>query len=327
QGGWELGADARLSTGETRERFGGGLVGQRISGGSQSVAGVYAEGYRNAGPWLITGGARLDRWSTFDGHRDQFVIAPSTERPEDREGWVPTARLGARYGDETYLRAAAYAGFRPPTLNELYRPFSLGGSTTRANAELEPEKLYGAELGAGGDTGVNWALTGFYNRLDGAITNVTIAPSVAERQNAGAVDAWGLEGQVEKRWSEVLALQVMAAYTHARVEGGPNDGLRPAQTPELTASAAVVWQPIEPLRVRLTARYEGSRWDEDRNTRRLAPFTELNLRADWTLTKAVAVYAAAENLTDAAIETAQAFDGTESFDQPRTVRVGLILRP
>ena len=119
----------------------------------------------------------------------------------------------------------------------------------------------------------------------------------------------------------------MAGYTHARVEGGQNDGLRPAQTPELTASAAAVWRPVEPLRVRLTARYEGSRWDEDRNTRKLAPFTELNLRADWTLTRSVDLYLAAENLADATVETAQAFDGTESFDQPRTVRVGLVLKP
>lgn len=324
EGGWELGADARLSTGETRERFGSGFAGQRISGGSQSVAGVYAEGYRQTGPWLVTGGARLDRWSTFDGHRDQTGIAPSSERPDDREGWVPTARAGARYGEETYLRAAAYAGFRPPTLNELYRPFALAGSTTQANAALEPEKLYGAEIGAGG---LSWALTGFYNRLDGAITNVTIAPSVAQRQNAGAVDAWGLEGQAEKRWSDAFAVQVAAGYTHARVEGGPNDGLRPAQTPELTASAAAVWRPVEPLRLRLTARYEGSRWDEDRNTRKLGAATELGLRADWTLTKAVTLYAAAENLTDATVETAQAFDGTESFDQPRTLRLGLVLTP
>lgn len=326
-GGWELGADARLSTGETRERFGGGLVGKRISGGSQSVAGVYAEGYRQAGAWLMTGGARVDRWSTFDGHRDQFVIAPSSERPEDRDGWVPTARVGVRYGDGDYVRAAAYAGFRPPTLNELYRPFALAGSTTQANAGLEPERLYGAEIGGGRAGWLNWELTGFYNRLEDAITNVTIAPSIAQRQNAGAVEAWGLEGEAERRWSDRFSIEVAAGYSRARVEGGPNAGLRPAQTPELTASATVVFRPIRPLTLRMTARYEGSRWDEDRNTRRLAPFVELNLRGDWSLTKSVDLYLAAENLTDVAVETAQAFDGTESFDQPRTVRAGMVWRP
>lgn len=327
KGGWELGADARLSTGETRERFGGGLAGQRISGGSQSVAGVYAEGYRQAGPWLLTGGARLDRWSTFDGHRDQYVIAPSSERPEDRDGWLPTARLGARVGEKLFFRTAAYAGFRPPTLNELYRPFALAGSSTQANAALEPERLYGAELGGGGAGWLTWEVTGFYNRLEDAITNVTIAPSVAQRQNAGAVRAWGLEGQAEVNLGERFGVQVAAGYTEARVEGGPNDGLRPAQTPELTASTTAAWRPMEALTLRLTARYEGSRWDEDRNTRKLAPFTEANLRADWRVTQALDLYLAAENLTDAAVETAQAFDGTESFDQPRTLRAGLIWRP
>ena len=35
---------------------------------------------------------------------------------------------------------------------------------------------------------------------------------------------------------------------------------------------------------------------------------------------------AAENLFDAKIETAQTGDGLESYDQPQTLRVGLVLR-
>lgn len=323
-GGWEVGADARGADGETREHFGTHLAGNRVSGGSQSVVGVYAEGYRQSGPWLVTGGVRLDRWATFDGKQIQTVIAPSEDHPADRLGWVPTARAGIRREvGESYLRGAAYAGFRPPTLNELYRPFFLAGSATLANASLQPEKLYGAEIGAGGS---GWEITGFYNRLEDAITNVTIAPATAQRQNAGAVDASGVEAEADRRLSEALSLHLAAGYTHARVDGGPNDGLRPAQTPELTVSASAVWRPIEPLSARLQVRYEGSRFDDDRNTRKLAAFTEVDARADWTLTARVGLYAAAENLTDANVQTARAFDGTVSYDQPRTFRIGLILR-
>ena len=69
-----------------------------------------------------------------------------------RDGIVPTARavLRRNFADQ-YLRAAAYAGFRVPTLNELYRPFRVGNNTTNANAALKPEKLYGAEIGWGGN--------------------------------------------------------------------------------------------------------------------------------------------------------------------------------
>lgn len=324
-GGWELGVDARAATGETREHFGTDLTGNRISGGSQSVAGVYAEGYRQTGPWLFTGGARLDRWATFDGKRIQTVISPSEEHPGDRAGWVPTARAGVRRDiGEGFVRGGAYAGFRPPTLNELYRPFFLAGSATLANADLQPEKLYGAELGGGGS---GWEVTGFYNRLDDAITNVTIAPGTAQRQNAGAVDASGVEAEYDRDVGKQLSFHLAAGYTHARVDGGPNDGLRPAQTPELTVSGAGTWRPLEPYSLRLQVRYQGGRFDDDRNTRKLCPFTEVDARADWTLTPRVAVYVAAENLTDAGVQTARAFDGTVSYDQPRTFRLGLILRP
>ena len=54
--------------------------------------------------------------------------------------------------------------------------------------------------------------------------------------------------------------------------------------------------------------------------------TEVDLRADWSVSRAVTLYAAAENLFEAKIETAQTGDGLESYDQPRTFRVGLILR-
>jgi vitamin B12 transporter len=321
EGGWELGADARLSEGETRERFGGGLAGNRVSGGAQSVAGVYAEGYRNSGPWLLTGGVRIDRWSTFGGHRDQ-TTAPFSERPEDREGWVPTARVGARRDiGETYVRGAAYAGFRAPTLNELYRGFFANGVNTRANAALEPEQLYGIEAGAGGEGRLRWSATAFYNRLTDAITNVTVGPGVRERQNAGTVDAWGLEADTAFDITDQVSLSAAAGYTYARVED-----LRPAQTPELTVSAAASWRPVEPLNLRLTVRHESSRFEDDLNETKLGAFTELGLRADWTLNRAVTFYAQAENLTDEAVQTGVSA-GDALYDQPRTVRVGLIVRP
>ncbi len=41
------------------------------------------------------------------------------------------------------LRAAAYSGLRLPTVNELYRLFSVFPVNTRANPELENEELLG----------------------------------------------------------------------------------------------------------------------------------------------------------------------------------------
>ena len=94
-----------------------------------------------------------------------------------RDGFVPTARGGARYdlGNGEYLRVAGYIGFRAPTLNELYRPFRVGNDITQANANLRPEDLYGAEVGWGGVwESLHWDTTAFWNQLHNAIANVTI---------------------------------------------------------------------------------------------------------------------------------------------------------
>ncbi len=358
-GGWELGADVRYAHGETRERFrydplAGAFTRGRVAGGSQYVAGVYGEAWRVSGDWLLTGGVRLDRWGSFNGERVERDLATSATtldlKPDDTDGWQPTARAGVRRDlGEGFLRAAAYAGFRPPTLNELHRPFRVGNDITEANAGLEPEVLYGLEFGFGGQGAIDWSATLFANRLEGAVTNVTIGvgPGIIaalpaggfipaggvlrQRQNAGDVDAWGLEADLGWTVSDRLRLKLSGAWTRAEVDGGSAapqlTGLRPAQTPELAISAEAVWTPVAPLTLRLALRHEGDRFDDDLNTRALSAATSADLRADWRLTPAVDLYLSAENITDAAVETAQTFDGIESYDQPRTVRIGVVWRP
>lgn len=352
-GGWEVGGDARFYEGETRERFrymAGAFTRDRVAGGGQNVAGLYGEVWRQAGPWLLTGGLRVDRWSAYDGKRVERDLATNlvtlNNLPQDRSGWEPTARIGVRLDNPVYVRAAAYAGFRAPTLNELHRPFRVGNDVTEANPALEPERLTGVEIGVGGEGDWRWSATLFANKLEKAITNVTIGVGpgtfpiagfipaggvLRQRQNAGDIDAWGLEAELEKHWGEVFLLRLAGGYTRAKVDGGSAapqlTGLRPAQTPQLTASAQGVWTPIDPLSLRAMVRYESARYDDDQNSRRLAGATTLDLRADWKINRAVTVYTALDNATDTAVETAQTGDGIESYDAPRTFRLGVILRP
>ncbi len=356
-GGWEVGADVRYAEGETRERFryiAGAFTRGRVAGGAQSVAGVYGEAWWYGQYSLsVTGGVRLDHWSSFDGRRLERDLATGlptlTLNPADAEGWQPTARLGVRkeYGT-AFLRAAGYVGFRPPTLNELHRPFRVGNDVTEANAGLEPETLYGLEVAAGGGDRdkVRWTATLFANRLEGAVTNVTIGfgpgtfpvagfiPAggvLRQRQNAGDIDAWGLEADIGGPWGARRTWKVAMAWTDSEVDGGAAapqlTGLRPAQTPQLSASAETVWRPVDGVSIRSTLRYEGERFDDDLNLRPLAAAFTSDLRVDWEAVRGVTVYVAAENLSDAEVETGQTADGIESFDMPRTVRLGLIWRP
>ncbi len=157
------------------------------------------------------------------------------------------------------MRAAAYRGWRLPTLNELYRPFRVGADATAANAALDPERLSGAEIG------VDWRpipqltlrATGYWNRLDDAIANVTLArgpgtfPGVGfvsaagvyrQRQNLDAVEARGIE--FDGRFgSGPFSIGASYAFVDARVRASgiaaALDDLRPAQTAAHQASATL----------------------------------------------------------------------------------------
>jgi outer membrane receptor protein involved in Fe transport len=352
---WELGADVRGTEGETQELFrlvGGAFTRSRVAGGRTFTGGAYAEATRRAGPWLMTGGARVDVASGTDGRRVERDLATGLatldQRSEGRTDTVPTARAGVRraLGGGVFARANAYASFRPPTLNELHRPFRVGNDITEANPQLKPERLYGAEAGLGGEGPDHaWSVGAFVNRLDDPVANVTVGvgPGVfpvagfipaggvlRQRQNAGRIDAVGLEGDAERRWGERLRLRAAFAYTVAEVDGGAEapqlTGLRPAQAPRLTVTAGADWRATKRLTLSGDVRGESERFEDDLNSRRLAPALTVNSRAEFQLTPLASAYIAADNLLDAEVQTGRTGADVASYDAPRIVRVGLTLR-
>ena len=360
----ELGADVRGATGESRELFTysapvGDFARSRKSGGETVVGGLYADGSARFGRWLVTGGVRVDEWADFAAERVELARATGATtlntRAPDQDGLLPTGRLGFRRELPFGLawRGAGYVGFRAPTLNELHRPFRVGNNLTEANPALAPERLYGAETGvdlAHGPTTLS--ATVFYNRLEDAITNVTLGqgpgtfaipglPGVSDtvaaggilrmRENAGAVDAAGLEAEAVGRLvPDRLELRAAVAYTRSEVDGGAQapqlTGLRPALTPRTTATGEARWTPTRAWALTADLRYESARFDDDLNTLRLRPALSVDLRAEYAFTPAWSVFAAADNLFDAAIQTAETADGVYSYDAPRLVRVGVRLR-
>jgi len=353
---WELGADVRAAEGESREMFrnmGGDFTRLRTAGGNTLVGGVYAEGSRTTGDWLLTAGVRVDRWRSYDAKRverdRQTGQVLLDERPDDRDGVVPTARAGVRrdLDDGWFLRAAAYAGFRPATLNELHRPFRVGNDITEANGALKPERLYGIEAGTGwAGTAGSWDANLFYNRLEDAIANVTVGfgpgtfpvagfvPAggvLRQRQNAGAVDAYGVETEAQWRPLPSLSINLAGAYTHAEVDGGSTapqlTGLRPAQTPRVSALAGLTWRVVAPPSLSADVRYEGMRYDDDLNIRKLGAGATVDLRADWRVAGPASLFVAVDNVFDSNLEIAETGDGVQSFGPPRRFRVGLAIRP
>jgi outer membrane receptor protein involved in Fe transport len=349
--GLELGADLRAADGETQELFafiGGAFTRSRVAGGRTLTAGAYAETWRTFGPWLISGGARADVARAEDGRRVERLIATGAPvlqfSPEDSETTAPTARFGVRRAfGALYARGAAYAGFRPPTLNELHRPFRVGNDVTEANAGLEPERLTGVDAGIGADY-ANWSWDAgvFFNRLDDAIVNVTLGegpgtfpPGVfvpaggayRQRQNAGRIDAAGVEAQAQGAWHDALSWRAAFSYVDAEVDGGEAapalTGLRPAQSPEWSASAGVSWRVLEKTTLSADLAYESERFEDDLNSRVLSAATVLDVRVEQQLTDRLSLYVALDNALDEAVETAETADGIESFGPPRALRVGV----
>jgi vitamin B12 transporter len=348
-----LGADWRATEGRTEERFqfvaGAGTRG-RIAGGRTQTLGGFAEAGWERGPLTLTGGGRIDRWTIADGLLRERLFATDAlltdTRFPDRSGWEPTARAGiaVRPGGTLILRAAAYLGWRLPTLNELYRPFRVGTDATAANAALAPERLRGAEIGAElrPAPGLRFAATLFANRLDGAIANVTLGlgpgtfPGVGfvagggqyrQRSNLDAIDVGGLE--VDARlahgpWSFTAGYSLAHARVRASGPALPLDGLRPAQTPRHTASASISWQKGDGGSASLAARWTGSQYEDDLNRLRIPSAVPLDAAAALPLTRRLTVEARAENLTDARVVAGISGAGVIERATPRTLWIGLI---
>ncbi len=349
---WEVGTDVRYAKGESREYFqlvSGAFTQERIAGGKTLISGVYLETAARTENWLATVGIRADQWRSSDGHlvqRARSNGAISLEQyPESQSGVVPTARAGIRraFAGGTYLRAAAYSGFRTPSLNELYRPFRLGNNITQANAALRPERLYGVELGAGGAVGVwSWDLTLFQNQLKHAITNVTIGQGpgtfpgagfvpagglLIQRQNAGDIDATGLEAEMRWRLTDKYSLRTALAVVDAEVDGGTQasqlTGKRPAQAPRSTITAGLVMKPFAHWVGNLNYRYESARYADDLNTLQLGSASAVDARITWAPSPRFGIYAAVNNLLDADIATTRTADNVVSYAAPRTFMIGV----
>lgn len=352
---WELGADARFNDGETNELFsnptGAGFTRIRRAGGETAVAGAYVDASWTAADWLVAGGLRVDRWENMGGFRKENTLATGAvllnESDPDRSGEVVSARLAVRrdLGGGYAARAAAYSGFRPATLNELHRPFRVGNDITEANAALTPETLQGVETGLAFDReGVRWGASVFWNQIEDAIVNVTLGSGPAtfpragfvpaggvlrQRQNAGTIDAWGVELKGALDLSSAVSLNAAASWTDAEIDSGSSaaqlTGLRPAQAPEWSATAGLDWRATDRLTLALAARYESSRFDDDLNSRVLDSAVTLDARAEWAFTRNATLWMAADNLFDEDVEVSETGTGVAGYGPPRTVSIGLRL--
>lgn len=328
-----IGVDTRIAAGtlyeEAYSTTTGAITARRRAGGQTASSGVFVEDDWTIGRLELTGGVRLDRWTITGGNFREANgggAITSDRRFADRAGTELTGRAGLlwRIGPALAVRAAGYTGYRLPTLNELYRPFVVFPVTTEANAALAPERLRGGEIGfeLAPVRGVRLAVSGFYNRLEGAIGNVTIAPNLRRRDNLSAIDVRGIEATLAARhgaWS----IDASYAYSDARVrQPGPLDGLRPAQSPQHSASATLAWSPRQGLRASATLRHVGRQFEDDLQADSLPPATTLDATLAFPIGGGAALLLRGENLGDATVVTRNS-GGSVDLGTPRTLWIGV----
>jgi outer membrane receptor protein involved in Fe transport len=330
-----LGVDWRRASGTMKENAISAVTGlvtaRRRAGGVNTDLGFYAENDLTLGALVLTGGLRADRTVIADGYfevRNNAGTVTSRSDYATQVDWTVTWRGGAVYhaSDMIGLRAAAYTGLRQPTLNELYRPFTVFPVTTQANALLRNEKQKGFEAGIDlkPTKGMRLSLTGFDNRIENAIANVTIGNNLRQRQNVDQIRARGIEAAAHVE-AGMVRFDGSLAWTDAEVRNGSASNLtgkRPAQTPRLAASATLGLAPAPGWDVAATLRHVGQQYEDDLQIDSLKAATTLDLFAQVPLPRGVSLVLRAENVFDTEIVTRKVGDSID-LGNPRTVWAGV----
>ncbi|MFY8093114.1 MAG: TonB-dependent receptor [Niveispirillum sp.] len=354
----DIGADLRVTDGQTRERFtftAGRYTRLRAAGGEQQVGGLFIEHAWTGLPGLtLSAGGRLDGWRNQDGQRLESDSATGTvlrnDRYATRDGTVANGRAGIDWQADpaVALRAAAYTGFRLPTLNELYRPFRVGNDITEANPGLEPERMRGIEgalrLTPGGGISASAGL--FHVRLKNAVDNVVIQTtqgnnaalgvfvpaggSLAQRRGLNRVTVQGLEADLSWQVNDVLRLGAAYLYSDSEItDPGSISALKGnqlGQSPRHSGTLDATWAPLDPLTLRVQIRAAGRQFEDSRNLGTLDGYVVGDLYAAWKLDSNLEAYATAENVTGARVETGRRSDGLTNIGPEQQWLLGLRVR-
>jgi outer membrane cobalamin receptor len=305
RGPWRLlgGADFLRVEGVSRDW----LVpsGARIGGGSQFQRGAFAQGDVRWKSLSLYGGSRY-HWTGMQGTGTTGFYSPSG---------------GFRFGRRRLaIRGSAYRAFRAPTLNELYREFRAGNTVTLANANLRPEKLFGAEVGADliGER-ARFSVTLYRNDLSELIANATLSATptlvTRERRNIGAALARGIEADFRYRWN---AWFFDTSYLFADSRVATRE--RIPQIPRHQGNAQLAWM-RGGTQIAGGIRASGLQFEDDRNTQRLPGFAVAHIALRQSVPGGMAFTLAIENALDR--EFLSGFTPQPQIGAPRLWRVGV----
>jgi len=316
-----IGSEARFIRGHTAETEirSGVPAGATDEGGSQRLASAFVRAMVAASDQLtLVAGAHADVWHSAS-LRSSFS--------QTNVAFNPRLSVAYRLGESgVTARASMGGGFRPPTLNELYRRTQRGNDLTLGNETLTPEHLRTVDAGVVINRG--WAavrFTGFWSVLDDTVTNVTISTSpvlnVRQRQNADSMRSAGVELEADMRLPHSLSVAVTGTIIDAQFTG--RSRLRDYKIPQVAEYSmgtdvrynTAAWTASTQLRV------TGPQYEDDVNTRQLPRAVIVDGFVGRTVVRRVMVFGAVENLFDNEYEVGRL--PFRALGLPRAVRGGV----
>lgn len=326
---------------------------RRRSGASQQLMGVWGGDAVTPLPGLrIDVAGRLDVWRSLDGFRRERTFATGEvtrdDRFADRTETIPTGSIGIRQEVTAAdaVRGAVYRGFRAPTVNELVRPFRVRNDITEANPLLDPEKLFGGELGAEHVTPTwNADATAYWNEIDDPIANVSIGrgPGTVDpcgtvppggicrqRQNLGGSRVRGVEANVGLRPIDGWSASAGYLFSDATVTDAPAEraleGKRVPQVPRHQATAEIAWQHPRGVTAAVLVRYVGRQFEDDRATLPLGGFAAIDVFLGWRIDTHWEIFFRVENALDRTYAVGRTADGVVTTGAPLLAHGGVRAR-
>jgi outer membrane receptor protein involved in Fe transport len=351
------GTDWRWVDGDSLEQAMNGtstaVATNRTSGGTQISSGVYLQDiFSVTNRFQMTFSARLDHWRNYDAHNRNFSATTglplASDRPScnevadptvtpclaDKKNTIGNPRVGAVYhlSDSVSVWSSLGWGFRAPTLNELYRQFAVGSTTTLANDQLGPERL---TAGEGGVTYTKsnltwrsaWFVNKFINPVSNVTTNVVGTTITRQRQNLGKTRIWGLQSEVEYRFQNYWRVSTAYVYDVAKVTEGRADftgtslvGKYLAEVPRHRGSMELSYSNPRLITAAASWQVVGGQYDDDLNSLWLPYYSLFDVNVSRKLYRNVDAFFGVQNLFNREFYVQR---GPTTVGGPRLVTGGL----
>ena len=271
---------------------------------------------------MLTGRTRDD--GTECGRGGCRYSRPASGK-DDFNNWSSNLGAQLKLSNSTsgFIRLAR--GFRAPQATELYRL-----QRAQQTADLESESIDSLEIGlAGNSDSLNYKIAAYHMSKDHVIFRDSSFFNVSDGETQHRGVELELDYAINEQWELGLsATQARHTYRNSTVLGGVDIRGNDVDTaPRHFGSARLAFTPNGRQRLELEWQSMGSYYLNPENLYRYEGHNILHLRAGWTLSKSMRLYANISNLTDR--HYAERADYTTFSQQryfpgtPRTAQVGV----